>query len=45
MQAAYVEDLNGPQLFDSMYADDADGQKLNQMPGVDEMIQSYPFYL
>lgn len=36
-----MEDLNGPQLFDSMYAEDVEGQKLNKMPGLPEMLQIY----
>ena len=42
-QAAYVENLNGPYLFESMYAEDAEGQKLNHMPGVPDMLIGYPF--
>ncbi|KAI0241391.1 Dynein regulatory complex subunit 3 [Lamellibrachia satsuma] len=38
---AFVESLNGPQLFESMYADDVEGQKLSKMPGVPEMLQIY----
>lgn len=38
LQAAYVENLDGPQLFEGMYAEDSEGQKLNAMPGVDELI-------
>jgi hypothetical protein len=26
-----------------MYADDADGQKLNKFKGIEEMYKSYPF--
>ena len=36
--------MNGPQLFDSMFADDTDGQTLKEMPGVDEILAVYPFY-
>ncbi|PVD37412.1 hypothetical protein C0Q70_00002 [Pomacea canaliculata] len=39
---AYVENLNGPSLFQSMYAEDAEGQKLEDMPGVDELLVVYP---
>jgi len=42
LQAAYVENLNGSQLFDSMYEDDSDGQKINKVPGVEELFASYP---
>ncbi|XP_074648163.1 dynein regulatory complex subunit 3-like [Tubulanus polymorphus] len=40
-KAAYVEYLNGPYLFDSLFAEDAEGQKLNTMPGVDESLITY----
>ena len=40
-KAAYVEELNGAQLFDAMYAEDTEGQKLNEMPSVDELIMDY----
>ena len=36
-----MEHLDGPQLFDSLYAEDAEGQKLNFMPGVEEMVLVY----
>ncbi len=36
-----MEGLNGPYLFDAMYAEDAEGQKLNSMPGVDELMMVY----
>jgi len=39
--AAYVENLNGPFLFEALYAEDAEGQKLNQIPGVDELFDVY----
>ena len=42
LQLAFVENLNGPQLFESMYAEDAEGQKLGKMPGVSEMLDIYP---
>lgn len=38
---AYVENLNGPFMFESMYADDTEGRKLNFMPTLDELLQSY----
>ena len=42
LQAAYVENLNGSQLFDSMYAEDSDGQKINKLPAVEELLLAYP---
>ena len=42
LQLAFVENLNGPQLFESMYAEDVEGQKLGKMPGVSEMLDIYP---
>ncbi|KAL8623453.1 hypothetical protein ACOMHN_061966 [Nucella lapillus] len=36
---AFVELLDGPHLFDSMYSEDAEGQKLKEMPGVDEILK------
>ena len=41
-QEAYVEYLNTVKLFEDMYADDPEGNKLNQIPGVDEMLVVYP---
>ncbi|KAK6171385.1 hypothetical protein SNE40_019585 [Patella caerulea] len=38
---AYVEYLDGSSLFDSMYAEDSDGQRLNEMPGVDELLAGF----
>ncbi|XP_063790922.1 dynein regulatory complex subunit 3 [Pseudophryne corroboree] len=40
-KAAYVEYLNGPFLFDSMYAEDVDGTRLSTLPGVAELVDSY----
>ena len=37
MQAAFVEHLNGPFLFDSMYAEDVEGNKL-------ACLQPVPFH-
>ncbi|XP_046348948.1 dynein regulatory complex subunit 3-like [Haliotis rufescens] len=37
-KGGYVELMNGPSLFDSMYDEDAEGKKLNEMPGVDELL-------
>lgn len=38
---AFVEYMDGPHLFESMYSEDAEGQKLGEMPGVDEIIVVY----
>lgn len=35
---AYVELMDGPHLFESMYSDDVEGQRLKEMPGVDEIL-------
>lgn len=35
---AYIEYLDTSKLFEDMYADDPEGNKLNQIPGVDEML-------
>ena len=35
--------MDGPSLFESMYSDDAEGQKMKEMPGVDELMMIYPF--
>ncbi|XP_041363471.1 dynein regulatory complex subunit 3-like [Gigantopelta aegis] len=40
-KAAYVEHLNDSSLFDSMYAEDSEGQKLNTMPQVKEMVDDF----
>lgn len=42
-KTAYVENLNGPYLFESMYKDDAEGLKLKALPGTEEMLAQYPF--
>jgi len=42
LQNAYVEGLSGPYLFESMYAEDAEGHKLKMIPGVDELLLVYP---
>jgi hypothetical protein len=44
LQEAYVDGLNGPDLFEGMYADDTEGKKLKEMPGVDELVMLYPLY-
>ncbi|KAM9457420.1 dynein regulatory complex subunit 3 [Clarias gariepinus] len=38
---AFVEYLNGPQLFESMFADDVEASKLSYLPGVDDLLESY----
>lgn len=40
-QAAFVERLDGRDLFDSLYAEDVEGQKLNTMPGVPDLHEEY----
>lgn len=42
-QTAFVEHLNGPFLFDSMYSEDVEGNKLSYLPGVGELLEVYPF--
>jgi len=42
LQAAYVENLNGSQLFESMFAEDTDSRKINRLPIVEELLISYP---
>ena len=37
-----MEDLNGPWLFDNMYADDPEASKLAALPGMDEILAMYP---
>ena len=39
---AFVEDLNGPWLFESMYADDPEAGKLGALPGMEEILNAYP---
>lgn len=39
--AAVVERMNGPDLFNSMYAEDWEGQKLNTMPGVADLLEGF----
>lgn len=38
---AFVEDLNGPWLFESMYADDPEAGKLGALPGMEEILNAY----
>lgn len=33
--------MNGSQLFEELYAEDMEGQKLATMPGVDELMMDY----
>eukprot|EP00794_Sanderia_malayensis_P009065 gene9065-10033_t len=35
---AYIEDLDGPYLFDAMFSEDTEASKLLQLPGIDELI-------
>ena len=44
-QEAFVEYLNGSQLFQSMFAQDPEAQKLNQLPGVADLVQTYLLYI
>ncbi|XP_051571594.1 dynein regulatory complex subunit 3 [Myxocyprinus asiaticus] len=39
---AFVEFLNGPQLFNSMFTDDPDAAKLAHLPGMAALLESYP---
>nr|NP_001071195.1 dynein regulatory complex subunit 3 [Danio rerio]AAI25886.1 Zgc:153749 [Danio rerio] len=38
---AFVENLNGAQLFHSMFADDPDAEKLALLPGVDALLEEF----
>jgi len=38
---AFVEDLNTSLLFESMFEEDAEASKLEQLPGVEELLQTY----
>ncbi|XP_040830478.1 dynein regulatory complex subunit 3 [Ochotona curzoniae] len=40
-KAAFVEHLNDSFLFDSMYAEDVEGNKLSYLPGVGELLETY----
>ncbi|XP_073090808.1 dynein regulatory complex subunit 3 [Manis javanica] len=40
-KAAFVEHLNDSFLFDSMYAEDVEGNKLDCLPGVRELFETY----
>ncbi|KAB5553905.1 hypothetical protein PHYPO_G00044050 [Pangasianodon hypophthalmus] len=41
---AFVEYLNGPHLFDSMFADDVEASKLAHLPEVATLLESYPYF-
>ncbi|XP_057201524.1 dynein regulatory complex subunit 3 [Triplophysa rosa] len=41
---AFVEFLNGPQLFNSMFTDDPDADILTLLPGMTALLESYPCY-
>ena len=38
-----MEDLNGPWLFESMYSEDPEASKLAALPGMEELLEGYPF--
>ncbi|XP_060219585.1 dynein regulatory complex subunit 3 [Meriones unguiculatus] len=38
---AFIENLDGSFLFDSMYSEDAEGNKLSFLPGVGELLEAY----
>jgi len=40
-QSAYVERLDGDYLFEAMYSDDPEGQKLHKLPGMEETINDF----
>lgn len=40
-KAAYIEYLNGPFLYESMFAEDTEAAKLAHLPGVPELLQQY----
>ncbi|KAJ8345010.1 hypothetical protein SKAU_G00292030 [Synaphobranchus kaupii] len=42
---AFVEFLNGSELFDCMYADDTEAEKLAYLPGVPMLVDTYPFLM
>lgn len=39
---AFVEHLDDSYLFDSMYAEDVEGNKLSYLPGVGDLLGAYP---
>uniref|UniRef100_A0A8C5WD39 Dynein regulatory complex subunit 3 n=1 Tax=Leptobrachium leishanense TaxID=445787 RepID=A0A8C5WD39_9ANUR len=44
-KAAFVEYLNGPFFFESMYVEDPEGTKIAPLPGVTELMDSYPSHI
>ncbi|XP_042636968.1 dynein regulatory complex subunit 3 [Orycteropus afer afer] len=42
-KAGFIEHFNSSFLFDSMYAEDTEGNKLACLPGVSELLEAYPF--
>ncbi|CAH6786247.1 Drc3 [Phodopus roborovskii] len=40
---AFIEHLDGSYLFNSMYSEDVEGNKLSYLPGVGELLEAYPF--
>uniref|UniRef100_A0A8C8S877 Dynein regulatory complex subunit 3 n=1 Tax=Pelusios castaneus TaxID=367368 RepID=A0A8C8S877_9SAUR len=42
-KAAYIEYLNGPFLFENMYAEDTEAPKLAYLPGMADLLETYPF--
>ncbi|XP_067285156.1 dynein regulatory complex subunit 3 [Pseudorasbora parva] len=38
---AFVEFLNGPQLFNSMFAEDPDAENLALLPGMNELLETF----
>ncbi|KAF7698056.1 hypothetical protein HF521_004566 [Silurus meridionalis] len=41
---AFVEYLNGPYLFESLFVDDVEASKLAHLPGVATLLESYPYF-
>lgn len=44
-QAAFVEYLNGPFLYDSLHEEDGEAAKLVSLPGVEDLLQAYPSWV
>ena len=38
-----MENLNGPQLFDSMFAEDPYAEQLALLPGIQALRNTYPY--
>ncbi|TRY98968.1 hypothetical protein DNTS_001235 [Danionella cerebrum] len=38
---AFVENLNGPQLFQSLFEEDPDADKLALLPGIEDLLESF----